>query len=229
MARPREDSHFRLLVEGRDDLASIAGLMARHGYDWDKAGTTRPYIVDCKGVDNVFEETEIALESPAYRRLGIVLDADQHPSRRWDALRDRCHGFELPPSPPAEGFVGQGGQPGKRLGLWLMPDNSRAGTLEDLLATLIPSGDQCWALAERCAEAARQQGCADNPTPLKHQLHTWLAWQHEPGSPFGTALTARVLGHDSPQALAFVAWFRRLFVEPEPTTTAPVGTAQAVG
>lgn len=215
MPRPREDSRFRLLVEGRDDLASIAGLMARHGYDWDKASTTRPYIVDCKGVDNVLEELEIALESPAYTRLGVVLDADLDLDRRWDGLRGRCHGFDLPPSPPAEGFVGQGGQPSKRLGLWLMPDNRGAGTLEDLLVTLIPADDPCWALAARCAEEARQQGCADSPTPLKHPLHTWLAWQREPGQPFGTALTARVLGHDSPQALAFVAWFQRLFVTPD--------------
>ena len=45
----------------------------------------------------------------------------------------------------------------------------------------------------------------------KSHLHTWLAWQREPGRPFGTALTAQIFGHDSPETLAFLAWFRRLF------------------
>lgn len=31
------------------------------------------------------------------------------------------------------------------------------------------------------------------------------------GLPYGTAITARCLGHDSPAALGFVEWFRRLF------------------
>ena len=46
---------------------------------------------------------------------------------------------------------------------------------------------------------------------LKAILHTWLAWQQEPGRPYGTAVGARFFRHDSPAALAFLAWFKRLF------------------
>ncbi len=42
-------------------------------------------------------------------------------------------------------------------------------------------------------------------------MHTWLAWQNKPGRPFGTAITARYLDADVPEATAFVAWLEKLF------------------
>ncbi len=46
----------------------------------------------------------------------------------------------------------------------------------------------------------------------KGKLYAWLAWQQSPGLPFGIALKARLFGHDSPEALRFVAWFTHLFL-----------------
>ncbi len=49
---------------------------------------------------------------------------------------------------------------------------------------------------------------------VRHLPSAYLAWHAErPGMPFGTALTAEVLGRDSPEAQTFVAWFKRLFGE----------------
>ncbi|MFH1466552.1 MAG: DUF3226 domain-containing protein [Pseudomonadota bacterium] len=45
----------------------------------------------------------------------------------------------------------------------------------------------------------------------KAVLHTWLAWQEEPGTPMGLALTRRYLDPCHPRAVAFAAWLRRLF------------------
>lgn len=64
------------------------------------------------------------------------------------------------------------------------------------------------------AHEAHQRGARCKPVDhLKSALHTWLAWQEEPGLPFGTALRAQVFRHDSEDALRFVAWFNRLFVD----------------
>ena len=49
------------------------------------------------------------------------------------------------------------------------------------------------------------------PDKMKAILHAWLAWQEEPGCPYGTAIRAKYFGDDSPAATKFVAWFRRLF------------------
>ena len=102
-----------------------------------------------------------------------------------------------------------------RLGVWLMPDNRRGGMLEDFLAKLVPSGDACWAHADTSTGQARNLGAPLAPVHhAKGVLHTWLAWRAVPGLPFGIALNSQVLGHDSLEALAFVRWFNRLFVDP---------------
>ncbi|WP_371258171.1 DUF3226 domain-containing protein [Thiohalocapsa sp. ML1] len=41
--------------------------------------------------------------------------------------------------------------------------------------------------------------------------HTWLAWQRQPGQPFGTAIKMATLRHDSALGRRFVAWMRTLF------------------
>ncbi|WP_420441941.1 DUF3226 domain-containing protein [Candidatus Palauibacter sp.] len=45
----------------------------------------------------------------------------------------------------------------------------------------------------------------------KAVLHAWLAWQQEPGRPYGLAIKSGYLRHDSVTAERFVAWFRQLF------------------
>ena len=46
---------------------------------------------------------------------------------------------------------------------------------------------------------------------IKATLHTWLAWQKEPGLPYGTAIKAKYFGNNSPVAMDFVSWFKILF------------------
>jgi len=42
-------------------------------------------------------------------------------------------------------------------------------------------------------------------------IHTWLAWQSEPGKPLGTAITARFLDANVAQVDVLVDWLRKLF------------------
>ncbi len=46
----------------------------------------------------------------------------------------------------------------------------------------------------------------------KAQIHTWLAWQENPGLPFGTAITAKFLDADRDQAGILINWLKRLFL-----------------
>lgn len=93
-----------------------------------------------------------------------------------------------------------------------MPDNQRSGALEEFLGDLVDADDTLLPLAETSVTAARERGASFGQAQTrKAVLHTWLAWQERPGVPYGTAITAGFFGHDSPAALAFVEWFRRLF------------------
>lgn len=215
---PRDNSPYRLLVEGLDDKYSVVNLMARHGFDWDNVQITRPYISISEGVENLLQGFPVAVKSP-YDRLGVLVDANTDVTNRWVQLRDRASsvGLELPGLPVQRGTIVDGLRPQSRVGIWLMPDNLSPGTLESFLGRLVPEHDPVWNYADDVVVEARRQGapCRESDQ-LRCRLYTWLAWQEKPGLPFGTALNARIFLHDTPEALAFVAWFRQLFVEPLP-------------
>lgn len=221
MPPKKANNPYLLMVEGADDSAVIRHLLMRYEYDWEHSGTLRPYVQAFDGIENLLTALPQELKSSSLKRLGVVVDVDMDHVSRWHALRDRVEGesVTLPPQPDPHGTIVAGRLPGTQLGIWLMPDNRAAGTLENFVETLVPTDDPCWSDAQKSARQAQTRygarGCADVDL-LKSCLHTWLAWQREPGRPFGTALTAHFLGHDSPQARAFVDWFKLLFPPQDP-------------
>jgi uncharacterized protein DUF3226 len=210
-AKVKQNAPHRLIVEGRDDQWSIIALTTRNGWDWNHPAPYLPYIDNAEGVENALDAIEVSVRT--YPRVGIVLDADIVPMDRWNAVRGRLapSGLPLPESPAADGTIVEGH--GKRVGVWLMPDNQNPGKLEDFLAVLIPPGDRCWPWAEQATRKAREEHGASFSTPdsIKAQIHTWLSWQAEPGLPFGTAITAATFAHDATLATTFVRWMTQLY------------------
>ncbi len=210
----------KLYVEGSDDEWTIVNLLQRHGVDM----TTRPLevcsidetMMGAAGVEALLEfppdATRASLDAP----IGFILDIDTELSDRWAAVRARLitAGLEPPANCPREGYVAQLPEYPHPAGVWLMPDcRSDHGTLEDFLQRLIPAEEAAlWAHARAATGDAVQIG-AEFPSSAvrKAELHCWLAWQRVPGTPFGLALKARFLGHDSPEALALLGWLRRVF------------------
>lgn len=214
MAQPDSKSPYRLMVEGSDDKWTIINLLKRHQYDWEDQSKNRPYVDDVGGVEEVIRGLSAALKT--FDRLGIVLDADLQLDTRWQRICARASelGIALPEQIEADGLVMSlhASKP-LRFGVWLMPDNSSPGALEGFLATLVPVDDPCWAHAGAATTQARAIGAPLREVDqTKGTLHSWLAWQADPGQPFGTAINARVFDHDSSVALRFVAWFQQLYV-----------------
>jgi hypothetical protein len=98
------------------------------------------------------------------------------------------------------------------VGIWLMPDNTISGMLEHFVRLLIPEGDALWPVAE---SSVKQAIAVERRFPetqvMKANIHTWLAWQEEPGKPMGQAITKRYFDAVAPQAQQLVGWLRRLF------------------
>lgn len=217
MAKPPEDSPYQLLVEGPDDLNSVIHLMVRHGFEWDDEQSTRPFVSARGGIDPLLRDIAEFLKSAAYQRIGMVLDANADLVARWVQIRDRARKAEidLPELPEPEGTIVSGRTSESRIGVWLMPDNSSPGALEHFLNKLISAGDPLRSYADEVVVEARQRGArCQERDHVKSALHTWLAWQEVPALPFGTAIKAEYFDKDSEDAHRFVAWFRRLFVEP---------------
>lgn len=210
---PLETSPYRLLVEGNDDFHSVIHLTALHGYNWDDESTTRPFVVNAGNIEKLLEALPVTLKGP-YERVGVLVDADLRLADRWAQLKTQASkaGVALPRSPAADGTILEGPRPGSRVGFWLMPDNSSPGTLEGFLGKLVSREDAVWAYADEVTLEARRRGApCQEKDHLKSRLHTWLAWQADPGLPFGTALRARIFRRDTADALSFVGWFQRLF------------------
>ena len=203
-----------LRVEGKDDHHAIRHLLLRHGID--------PLVVDIKGAeegdtsdkDKLLTGMKAEVMTSNDKAIGFVLDADGPPKDLWRSVRTRLEGTDLnlPNKIPEGGFVGDTALFKARVGVWLMPDNRRSGAIEEFLQDLIADGDTLIQFAETSTDSAKGLGAAfPNTHRPKAVLHTWLAWQKRPGVPYGTAIKACYFQHDSPAALAFVDWFKRVF------------------
>ena len=141
-------------------------------------------------------------ESPEI--IGVVLDADDNVESRWQSIRDKLqdYPYRLPDAPDPGGTIVEAVEdlPRPRLGFWLMPNNVDPGMLEDFCRQLAP--DDAIAYAEHCVTEAREKSFATfrEVHRSKAVVHTYLAWQDEPGRPLGQSITARVLRPDTGQS-----------------------------
>jgi hypothetical protein len=197
-----------LLVEGKDDEHVFYHL--REHYQVPEQFK----IKDKKGVRNLLDTLDVELEGSGLERLGIVIDADVDIKARWQAVRNiliQCGYANVPAIPPPEGLViEQAGKP--VVGVWIMPDNTLPGMLEHFIGFLVPPGDVLWPRAGECVEQIPEP---ERRFPPQHQVkahvHTWLAWQEEPGTPMGLAITKRYLDGGAPHAQQLIDWVRQLF------------------
>jgi hypothetical protein len=200
-----------LLVEGLDDQHVIKNLCGKHSLPWFDD------IKEHGGYTELLDAIPIRLKESDIGSLGIVIDADTDIGSRWQAIRDRLVkvGYETPSQPSKDGLIVI--PPVETLlpkvGVWLMPDNAVSGILEDFIRRLVPTGDRLFAYAEKCVDgiASSQRLFRDLDLP-KVNIHTWLAWQADPGKPLGQAIMRGTLDARSPQALEFVEWLKKLFV-----------------
>jgi hypothetical protein len=203
-----------LLLEGDADvhfiqhLCNLAGI-ARNSFSYVNKGSNSQLL---RGLATELRSSEI-------RQLGIVLDADSDLAATWRAVTDklRAAGYDaIPAAPAAEGTLlaahTNAGLAAPTVGIWLMPDNSLPGMLEDLAARMIAPSDELWPLAQQAVGQIAPDRRRFRPTYLrKAEVHTWLAWQDEPGTPLGLAITRTYFDANADLAQRFVGWLRTLF------------------
>jgi hypothetical protein len=200
-----------LLVEGIDDEHVVKHICGQH--QLGVIGTIHP----CGGKDELLDSIVTRAKESNIAALGILLDADEDIQARWQAVFDRLAsaGYSgLPRSPSPDGTVVE--PPADtllpRVGIWLMPDNRIPGILEHFLAFLIPAGDGLIAHADQAIDTIPTgQRLFPPEKEEKARVHTWLAWQREPGKPFGTAISFRYLDPNLPAAETFARWLQRTF------------------
>lgn len=197
------------LVEGSDDEHVIYAILKRHAFD--------PVfkIEEPKGLDALLSRLRLELKPGTdLERLGIVIDSDRDFESRWQGLRRiliRAGYTDTPDAPDPTGTV-LTGEFLPRIGVWLMPNNVTAGTLEDFLASLVRESDALWLLAQKCLDEVIALECRFAAQyRLKALIHTFLAWQDDPGLPMGRAIGRGFFRAEGPHVDALIAWLNRLF------------------
>ena len=200
-----------MLVEGTDDKHVVMHICGNHSI---------PHLDEIKehgGIEGVLENFPIELKfaSDEVDVVGVVVDADESVASRWQGLHDilRSAGYEdIPDRPNPEGTIlfPPTDSVLPRAGVWIMPDNRTDGKLEDFLRLLVPQPSPLFDHAVASVDSVPERRFSENDR-IKALIHTWLAWQREPGKPYGTAISAGFLDSGSADAVAFASWIRRLF------------------
>ena len=222
---------FLMLVEGDDDYHVFQHLLTAHGIDKQRSYRLEPYgstprtprekeIVfrERQGVNNVLDYLSQQLRIIGdLKRLGVVVDADTNFASRWQSLRDilMAAGYtDMPKQAEQRGLIlehAANPEEKPRVGIWVMPNNQDAGSMEDFFALLLPSQDTLWERARLCIEQIPTEERLFKSAFIKAHVHTWLAWQERPGLPMGKAISEQYLNADAPNALRLLDWLRRLF------------------
>lgn len=215
----------RLLVEGRGDREVVYQFCNRH-----EIPNQSLFEVECmdeygvSGIDALVDGLRVRPKSGEYAVLAAIFDADAQPQARWQRVRGALEtsGYDnLPSSPAAGGVVVAARDRLPRVGLWMMPDNSSPGMLEDFLQSLVTEGDALLPRARQAVEAIPFDERRFKPSyETKAVVHTWLAWQEEPGTALGLALTRQYLDARQPPAIRFRDWLLGVFAEDAQTVTA---------
>jgi hypothetical protein len=204
----KQDTDKVLLVEGDNDCHVVMALCAAH-----KVPETFG-IYQCGSDVGVLKRLNALIIRPnPPQTIGVMLDADSSINGRWDSIRGklRHYSYKFPGTPNANGtIVGDtSGQP--KLGFWLMPNNQDSGMLEDFCAELAEPSSL--AFARECVEAANVRNVATFKEVHRSKaiIHTYLAWQDEPGYPLGKSITKQSLRPHTAIAVSFTDWLIQLF------------------
>lgn len=169
------------------------------------------------GKKEVLKGIAPAIKSPEITHLGVVVDADDSADSTWQSIRDvleKLDYLDLPNTPQIGGIVAKSGTPHfPQVGVWIMPDNQNQRAIEDFFLALVDPAD----VRMNKARAIVTEVIAENlnlfpeATRSKADVHTWLAWQEEPGRSMGIAVKSGLLNLENDLAQHFVGWFTRTF------------------
>ncbi len=208
------DSHSQvLLVEGSDDLHVVMQLSMREKLP------PNFWIIETGGIDKLLDAIEVEADVAERRVMGIMVDADERPNSRWQAIKHRINvlrnedHFDLPDLPDEPNSTGTIVDGRLRIGIWLMPDNGSTGELEDFVAKMIPGGDPVWPLSEQYIDGIpiKQKKFKPKKT-LRAKVHAWLATSERP-RPMGQAIRDGELNVAAADVAVFLNWLRELFKE----------------
>ena len=176
-------------------------------------------VVDKEGINKLLGALSAEPRRPERLAVGFVLDANDRPEGRWEAVVNRFEkeGIRFPRDICLDGTIVEA-NPEKRLpriGVWLMPYNDleQCGALEDFVLEMVPKDDPILPKVENFIDSIIADDQAFSPNKRnKAVIHAWLATRSQPGQ-MGSAIQRSDLQINGELCEKFVTWIERLFSE----------------
>ena len=196
-----------LLVEGQDDEHVVRHLCLR-------SQPMPPFHIENKlNVDTLLDSIKQEVRVPGRKAVGILVDANDDLNARWSAVANRLRegNIDVPRTPEPTGTLIEGTSRIPRVGIWLMPDNTSPGELENFVSEMIPNDDPVWPRSQSYIDAIPEDDrkFIEKKVP-RAKVHAWLATREEPRK-MGVAIRAQDLRVDGPLSTRFANWLRQLF------------------
>lgn len=220
MAAPKENV---LVVEGPNDLHAILHLLRKAGVLAENLdGDSSPLeIVAVGDKKKVIKNIGPRSKESNRVRVGFVLDADHYSGDppglqpTWQSVCDQLQRIgATPPSTPApHGYIDNLDETSRRIGIWIMPDNSSNGAIEEFLISLVDPQQLLMRFSKSTTKEARESHGATfrESQTSKAELSCWLAWQDEPAAKYGESVQAGRFDLGQPAAVHFCEWVKQLF------------------
>lgn len=204
-----------LIVEGPDDVYVINAILKREKL----AESLSMDIIPAHSVEQAVRDFRFRIEktSNTVKRIAIIIDADEKYASRWDSVRLyllSTKAYKVPRILPAGGLVLEPTVEGfPRVGAWIMPDNHLDGRLEDFMMLMADENDLLLQKAESvlCELEQEQLNLYKKCHHSKAKVHTWLAWQEEPGIQMGAAVTRHYFQTNKEVCKLFLNWLKEMF------------------
>ncbi len=205
---PRIDALF---AEGPDDGAVVNALVRKAlGIELAR----RPFLVRVNeegGGDSwALRQFDAYIETNREgARVGLILDRDAPENDKWPSVQEclrRLGAYVEGPMPA--GVILRG-----RYGIWMWPDNVSHGDLESFVRSLVPPSPLLSYADEVCRVAQETHGAEYE---LRHSrmaaLKVRSIWRDASAAGGYGHLVRNLPRTESPASVAFLAWFRELFM-----------------
>jgi hypothetical protein len=210
-----------LLVEGESDRSFLEEICKTLGLDANvKVALPRDSGRFHNGKEGVFNILPIwlnQLDDGQITRLAVVVDADSEDNDGgYQRVIDRVtkivepYGFTLA-SNPVGGVLFQNDDGLADFGLWVMPNNSDEGMLEDWMKSCVhPDEHELFAHAETVVATLPQTKF--KPIHIsKAEVATWMAWQKQPGHGIYRAVEDQLIDMNSALFKELCVWLTHVY------------------
>jgi hypothetical protein len=213
-------SKVRLVAEGRTEWELIHNLRIGPQPDLlssipnpalepllDAEGQAIPF-----GKDSLLDRLQVVLDEPGQAVVIVVCDAEgEKAAGTWGDVRIQLaeRGYDDVPEEMAADGVIVSKRGGKRVGVWIMPNNADEGMIEDFFWNAIPDTEPEKDLAREFVERIPEPRKFKKKVS-KAKLYAWLAVQKDPSAHPWQAFGYKWIKEDLGDVPAFLNWLERL-------------------